>query len=95
MQMYQQDQPCPPESQSLLDETDAPSILGSRRRLSYSNGRSTSAPGQGPSGVGGAAEKNQKRGEASKSAGIFLTSVLLPKDEFVGFLFLRNKTEHG
>lgn len=98
VQMSQQDEPCPPESQSLLDETDAPSMSCTRRKLAYSNGRSTSAASQG------ASEKNQKRGEAPSSAVIFLKFILpsvifqnFQKAEyslFVGFLILRNKTEH-
>lgn len=77
VQMSQQDQPCPSESQSLLDETDAPSIIRTRRKLTYSNGRSTSAVSQGPSGGDCTSNNNQKRGEAPNSAVIFLTLILL------------------
>lgn len=77
VQMSQQDQPYPSESQSLLDETDAPSMIRTRRKLTYSNGRSTSAVSQGPSGGGCTSNNNQRRGEAPNSAVIFLTLILL------------------
>lgn len=111
VQMSHQDLPCPLESQSLLDDTDAPSNICTRRRLTYSNGRSTSAVGQGASDGGCTSEKNQKRGEAPNSAAIFLTPILLASAQrgaflsriskkqniflFVGLQTFRNKTQHG
>lgn len=89
MQISQQDQPCPPERQSLLDGTDAPSTICTRRRLAYSNGRSTSAVRQGASGGSCTSEKNQKRGEAPNSAVIFLTLILLVSAEKRGALLSR------
>ncbi|XP_029704117.1 BRCA1-A complex subunit RAP80 isoform X4 [Takifugu rubripes] len=48
--MRPQNQLCPFQSQSLLDETAAPSMICPRRKLWYSNGNSTSAVSQGASG---------------------------------------------
>lgn len=88
VQMSQQDQPCPPpESQSLLDETDAPSVICTRRKLTCSNERSTSAVGQGASGGGCTSEKNHKRGEAPHSAEIFLTLTLLASAQRAALFF--------
>lgn len=73
--MRPQNQLCPFQSQSLLDETAAPSMICPRRKLWYSNGNSTSAVSQGASGDI-CTPREQRRGLALNSAVIFLRSFL-------------------